>query len=97
MYSESRGTQLRNAQSTYPQDIVLYGTVPAWEIHLSGKEKELLLHTTDYHPGLLHLSIDDMIDIIQRLDSSLKVIKRIENTVLKKEQNQNKTCMAKAG
>ncbi|MGO9379578.1 MAG: hypothetical protein ACLPN1_07420 [Dissulfurispiraceae bacterium] len=49
-----------NTGGKLPDDAVLLAEKGSWEIHYSESERAVLVRTTDYHPGILKLTENDL-------------------------------------
>jgi len=47
-------------QHGFPQDSTLYRELDCWQLRISKKEQCLIIDSTDYHPGLLFLTKEDL-------------------------------------
>jgi len=50
-----------------PEDSTLLHEVGSWRLFLSRKEQTVFIDTTDYHPGMLCLSREDLEGLLARL------------------------------
>lgn len=54
-------------EDLFPVDAKVYRELDAWTLSLSKQEKCVIIDTSDYHPGLLFLTKQDLAEIIAAL------------------------------
>ncbi len=86
MHTDKHGTPRNGGEHNFQKDSLLFGSVPSWEIHISQSAKELMIYTMEYHPGLLHLSSEDLIAILQRIEPDIHIIRPRDTQRWKKER-----------
>jgi len=67
MREGTRGSSDRSRNDEFPQDSTLYRELDCWDLHLSKSDQCLIIDSTDYHPGLLFLTKEDLQRAIEAL------------------------------
>jgi hypothetical protein len=50
-----------------PADAKLWESLNSWDMYISKQDQSLIIDTSEYHPGLLSLTKEDLEDIIKAL------------------------------
>ena len=61
------GPNRKTPVRTVPKDAMELTSVDSYKLHLTASERSLVIETTSYHPGTLYVSLDDLLDIVDRL------------------------------
>jgi len=62
-----RGSAWNGRDDEFPWDTTLYRELDCWELSISKKKQCLIIDTTEYHPGLLFLTKEDLQRAIEAL------------------------------
>ncbi len=62
-----RGSAWKGRNDEFPQDSTLYRELDCWELRISKTEQCLIIDSTEYHPGLLFLTKEDLQRAIEAL------------------------------
>jgi len=69
MKEDTPGSSRMSAKREYTEDAEKYEkSTYSFDLYISKKEKEVMIHVTEYHPGLLHLTKSDLEDILKKMD-----------------------------
>jgi hypothetical protein len=61
------GLSRRPRGGKLPPDAKLWEELNSWEMYISKQDQSLIIDTSEYHPGLLCLTSEDLEDIIKAL------------------------------
>jgi hypothetical protein len=61
------GFSRRPRAGSLPSDAKLWETLNSWDMYISKQDQSLLIDTSEYHPGFLCLTKEDLEDIIKAL------------------------------
>lgn len=61
------GSSRRPRAGSLPSDAKLWEALESWEMYVSKEEQSLIIETSEYHPGLLFLTREDLEQIIKAL------------------------------
>jgi hypothetical protein len=61
------GSSRRPRGGNLPSDAKLWEELNSWEMYISKQDQSLIIETSEYHPGLLCLTREDLEDIIKAL------------------------------
>jgi len=62
------GTSNREGKKEFPPDTEKYASTCSYDFFISRKEQCIMIDTSEYHPGLLYLSISDLEKMIKDLE-----------------------------
>ena len=68
MEERTPGTSRNSRSGEMPEDTVNAQSIGSWQLYLSKSEQALIIDTSDYHPGLLFLSKEDLKKFLKLLD-----------------------------
>jgi hypothetical protein len=68
MKEDTPGMSRTPAKREYTEDAEKYQSTYSFDLYISKKEKQLMIHVSEYHPGLLHLTKSDLEAIIKKMD-----------------------------
>jgi hypothetical protein len=61
------GTSGTTPEKEFPEDAKIYKTLGSWQLRISKAERCLIIDTTDYHPGVLSLTKEDLEQVLKEL------------------------------
>jgi hypothetical protein len=61
------GLSRRPRGGSLPSDAKLWEELNSWEMYISKQDQSLIIETSEYHPGLLCLTREDLEEIIKAL------------------------------
>ncbi len=61
------GLSRRPREGSLPADAKLWEALNSWDMYISKEDQSLIIETSEYHPGLLFLTKEDLQDIIKAL------------------------------
>jgi hypothetical protein len=61
------GLSRRPRRGNLPADAKLWEALNSWDMYISKEDQSLIIDTSEYHPGLLCLTREDLEDIIKAL------------------------------
>jgi hypothetical protein len=67
MREDSPSRSREGPQKQLPQDASVYAELKSWILYISKTDRSLIIDTTDYHPGLLHMTREDLQKILEIL------------------------------
>jgi len=62
-----RGSAWKSRDAEFPEDSTLYRELDCWELRISKRRQCLIIDSTEYHPGLLFLTREDLEQAIEAL------------------------------
>jgi hypothetical protein len=68
MKEETPGLCRTSRSGRMPEDIEIAHETGSWRLYISKKEQSLIIDTTDYHPGLLFVTREDLKRLLERFD-----------------------------